>query len=39
MPEGSFLHQGAEFINGEGNPIFEIAERLGLIERQVDDAG
>lgn len=36
--EGSFLHQGAEFINGEGNPIFEIAERLGLIEGQVDDA-
>lgn len=38
IPEGIFLQHGAEFINGKNNPIYEMAERLGLITGQVDDS-
>ncbi|KAL7079694.1 hypothetical protein ACQ4LE_001581 [Meloidogyne hapla] len=36
--EGIFLQQGAEFINGKNNEIYEAASRLGLITGEVDDA-
>ncbi|KAF7632267.1 G_PROTEIN_RECEP_F1_2 domain-containing protein [Meloidogyne graminicola] len=37
---GIFLQQGAEFINGKNNPIYEAALRLGnmIITGQIDDS-
>ena len=38
IPEGIYLQHGAEFINGKDNPIYEMAQRLGLITGEVDDS-
>lgn len=35
--DGIFLQHGAEFINGKGNKIYEIAEDLGLVIGEVED--
>lgn len=35
--EGGYLQLGAEFINGHKNPIYEMAESLGLLERVQED--
>uniref|UniRef100_A0A914EA09 Amine oxidase domain-containing protein n=1 Tax=Acrobeloides nanus TaxID=290746 RepID=A0A914EA09_9BILA len=32
-----FLQQGAEYINGQANPIYEIASRLGVVDKEVPD--
>ncbi|KAH7699931.1 Protein HPO-15, partial [Aphelenchoides avenae] len=35
--EDGYLQHGAEFINGEENPIFEVARRLGLVTGELVD--
>uniref|UniRef100_A0A1I7S5U7 Amino_oxidase domain-containing protein n=1 Tax=Bursaphelenchus xylophilus TaxID=6326 RepID=A0A1I7S5U7_BURXY len=32
-----FIQHGAQFINGAENPIFEMARRLGVVTREMDD--
>ncbi|KHJ75645.1 amine oxidase [Oesophagostomum dentatum] len=34
---GGYLQMGAQFINGAGNPIYKIAEKLGVIAETVSD--
>ncbi|CAJ0567988.1 unnamed protein product, partial [Mesorhabditis spiculigera] len=34
---GGYLQMGAQFINGEANPIYKIASKLGLIEGELSD--
>ncbi|KAI6238892.1 Spermine oxidase [Aphelenchoides fujianensis] len=35
--EDGFLQHGAQFINGNANSIFRLAERLGVVDEEVDD--
>ncbi|CAJ0929539.1 unnamed protein product, partial [Mesorhabditis belari] len=32
-----FIQFGAEFVNGKSNPVYEIASRLNLLDRYMDD--
>uniref|UniRef100_A0A0K0F326 Amino_oxidase domain-containing protein n=1 Tax=Strongyloides venezuelensis TaxID=75913 RepID=A0A0K0F326_STRVS len=36
---GGFLQMGAQFINGNKNPIYDIGKRLGVIEGEYPDLG
>uniref|UniRef100_A0A914CG45 Amine oxidase domain-containing protein n=1 Tax=Acrobeloides nanus TaxID=290746 RepID=A0A914CG45_9BILA len=35
--ENGYLQQGAEYINGQANPIFEMALRLGIVTSEDED--
>lgn len=37
IPEGGYLQMGAQYINGADNPIYRIAEKLGVVAGIVDD--
>ncbi|CAD5223207.1 unnamed protein product [Bursaphelenchus okinawaensis] len=32
-----YIQHGAQFINGQENPIYNIAARLGVVDREMDD--